>query len=1093
MSIETALARALAQIAGELKASLANPTTLRALLVRYGWTADLLDDASTAAVRSAFALGPAITQIEALAETLESGSGGVAAAGQLIEVFRTVSDVVSGLATLDPTTLPFPLSEPTFLVELAEGLVEDAVLTWLEGAKPALLAVLTMVGIVQTAQVTPTDRDRGPYTPRRIRWDQLGHLADPMAMLRTAYGWGSPAGMDHLLVLQSVARAAWALEVPALVREPAPELLDRHYPAAAPERGAVRELRLPFVTEGVDGDPDHVELGLSVLPVPIAGSGQDRPDALLVQAYVIGGVGSGPPDDPNDPVDEDDEPQDPPGAQLTWELAGVADTDDSLAVRVEPAAVAVTTDTTGLALDTTLALTGTRDPKWVVLGTTDGPRIELGQLRLAAHLRGTLADPELVIDLATGPDPAPPNLAVILQFADDGGFLGRLFGAQERRVDLGLALRWSSRTGLTLAGAPGLAVTVPVAASAGGLRLDSVSFGLRAVGDGARVGVGLNGSGSLGPFTVALTGVGVALDVGPAATPADRVIGSLGVRFGLQPPTGVGIAIDSPLVSGGGYLGVDPATGTYAGIAELRLAGTVSVKAIGILTSRMPDGGPGFALLILITAQGFTPVQLGMGFTLTGIGGLVALNRTVNADVVRAGLGSGLLDSVLFVQDPVKNADRVLRTLDQVFPIARDRLVVGPLAEISWGTPTLLTMRVAVLLDLPQPVRAVILAALTVKLPKPDAAVVELHVDAIGVLDLGRGQLALDASLHDSRILSFAIAGDFAFRLDWGANPGFLLSIGGFHPSFSPPAGIRPLKRISMTLSSGDTPQVRFEAYLAVTPNTLQMGARASIKLSKSGFGVEGGGSFDALIQWSPFHLQVDVSAWVKITAGGSTLVSLKLELHVTGPSPWHLTGKATFSIWFWDVDIPVDLTLGSSSAAVDAVETADVAALLWDAVRQPDAWQAVLPAAATPGVTIVTGAPDPSRVLAHPFAVVSVRQKVAPLEVSISRVGGRLAAAGHAAYSLGLTVGAGAVGAPVTDLFAPAQYNDLGDDTALAAPSFQAMRSGWSIAPGSSSSGGPSISCPAIVDTLDITDLDAPGVLGDPTPALVGAGGGVP
>ena len=30
-------------------------------------------------------------------------------------------------------------------------------------------------------------------------------------------------------------------------------------------------------------------------------------------------------------------------------------------------------------------------------------------------------------------------------------------------------------------------------------------------------------------------------------------------------------------------------------------------------------------------------------------------------------------------------------------------------------------------------------------LPKPESPVVEIHVDAIGVLDLGKGQLALDA------------------------------------------------------------------------------------------------------------------------------------------------------------------------------------------------------------------------------------------------------------------------------------------------------------------------------------------------------------
>ncbi len=1093
MTIETAIASALGSIAADLRLQLASPITLRALLTRYGWNADLLDDDTTAAVRAAVGLGPALDQVMTLADSLETASDGAAVAVQLIAAFAAVADAVAELATIDPTHLPFPFDQPAFLAELAEGLIEDAVLHWLEDAEPAAVSVLTLLGIVDNGPVTPTDRDRAPYARRRIRWDLLGQLADPMAMLRTAYGWGGDAGFRHVETLQALARAAWAVDVPALVRVPDPALLDRHYSAAAPGRDDVRELRVPLVVEGTDGDPDHLEIGLSVFPVPVAAAATERPDALLVQAYLLGGVGSGPPDDPADPDDPDDEPQEPAdAAQLTWSLSGTADSDSSLALRVEPHDVAAVVDGSSTAIDTALALTGSRPAPWIVIGTADGPRVEVAQLYLGARVHGTIGDPELIVELGTGPDPAPAKVTIVLQTDASDGFLGTLLGSQTHRIDLGLLLRWSSKTGLSLSGSPGLSVTVPVGAAAGGIRVDSVTVTLGALptgsgpaGQGARISVGLNGSGALGPFAVALTDVGVALDAGPAAAPADRTLGDLALRFGLKPPSGVGIAITSPAVSGGGYLKVDPQTGTYAGIAELTLVGTVSVKAIGILTTTLPDGGSGFALLILITAQGFTPIQLGMGFTLTGIGGLIALNRTVNADVVRNGLGSGLLDSVLFVQDPVHNADRVIRTLDQVFPIARDRLVVGPLAEISWGTPTLITMRVAVLLDLPQPVRAIILAAVTVKLPKPDAAVVELHIDAIGVLDLGKGQLALDASLHDSRILSFTISGDFAFRLDWGTSPSFLLSVGGFHPRFTPPPGIRPLKRVALMLTTGDTPRVRFEAYLAVTPNTLQMGARASISLSTSGFAIEGGGSFDALIQWSPFELQVDLSAWVKVTAGGSTLLSLKLDLHVTGPTPWHLSGKASFSILFWDIDIPVDLTIGSSSTAAAAVEVADVAALIWSAVSDPASWQATLPASAAPGATIV-GAATSGRVLAHPLAVVSVRQNVAPLDTTISRVGARVAATGSQSYHLDLTLGAGVHSAAVTDLFAPAQYNDLSDDDALGTPSFLAMPSGWSIAPENAASSGPSIACLAVVDTIDITDLDQPGVLGDPAAAVV-------
>ena len=51
----------------------------------------------------------------------------------------------------------------------------------------------------------------------------------------------------------------------------------------------------------------------------------------------------------------------------------------------------------------------------------------------------------------------------------------------------------------------------------------------------------------------------------------------------------------------------------------------------------MPDGSDGFSLVIIVTAEFGSGLQLGFGFTLLGVGGLLGLNRTVNADALLAG------------------------------------------------------------------------------------------------------------------------------------------------------------------------------------------------------------------------------------------------------------------------------------------------------------------------------------------------------------------------------------------------------------------------------------------------------------------------
>jgi hypothetical protein len=67
---------------------------------------------------------------------------------------------------------------------------------------------------------------------------------------------------------------------------------------------------------------------------------------------------------------------------------------------------------------------------------------------------------------------------------------------------------------------------------------------------------------------------------------------------------------------------------------ELEFQDQFSLKAFALLTTLLPNGETGFSLLIIISAE-FTPIQLGFGFKLMGVGGLLGLNRTVKTDVLR--------------------------------------------------------------------------------------------------------------------------------------------------------------------------------------------------------------------------------------------------------------------------------------------------------------------------------------------------------------------------------------------------------------------------------------------------------------------------
>ena len=130
------------------------------------------------------------------------------------------------------------------------------------------------------------------------------------------------------------------------------------------------------------------------------------------------------------------------------------------------------------------------------------------------------------------------------------------------------------------------------------------------------------------------------------------------------------------------------------------------------------------------------------------------------------------------------------------------------------------------LIELPPPIRIVILGRLSLVLPDKDSPVLSLNVDILGIIEFDRGEMSLDMRLFDSRLVAFALTGEMALRLGWGAQPHFELSAGGFHPKFQPPAGFPSLERFALTLADSDNPRLRAETYFALTSNSLQLGAR---------------------------------------------------------------------------------------------------------------------------------------------------------------------------------------------------------------------------------------------------------------------------
>lgn len=637
------------------------------------------------------------------------------------------------------------------------------------------------------------------------------------------------------------------------------------------------------------------------------------------------------------------------------------------------------------------------------------------------------------------------HAARLVLAADDGdGFLQKVLPPQ-LQAPFDLQVGWRSGSGLVLRGgtrlgAADLELAFPLDVGLLAVRIIELYLALRAGAGRARVEAALSAMADIGPVHASISRVGVAASFGA---------GGIGLAF--RAPDGVGLTIDAGPVTGGGFLYVDEARGQYTGGLQIRVA-ALGLTAIGLLNTKWPDGSPvlgpdgrpGFSLLVVL-AFDLPAIQLGFGFTLNGVGGVLGLNRTMDVEALRAGVRNRALDAMLFPPKPL-DPPAIVRTLSTVFPPAPGRFVIGPMVRLGWGTPALLTLDLAVLIEVPAPVKIAVLGRMRLALP-PGAPepVIEINLDAAGVLDIERGEVSIDAVLYDSRIALFTLSGGMALRVRWRDRPTFALSLGGFHPAFAAPADFPRLDRIAISLVNRNEVQIRLETYLAVTSNTVQFGARVDLALIADPFRVTGVVAFDALIQFVPFGLQVDLLASLAVTFGDFVVCGITLSAQLSGPSPWRIRGTAEIHVLGLTAGVRVDETIGEA-ALPPPPPPEDVRKRLITAVGQPANWSA-LPPGGDPVVTL-RARPAETQVVAHPLGGLAWRQRVAPLGIRLAHYG-PAAVLGTDRFAVSaVTLRGGVVPGErldvLRDAFAPAQFVDVADP--LTAPSFEEFPSGVEI-----------------------------------------------
>lgn len=967
------------------------------------------------------AFGPALNALATSAgglsveiDTLAVADGGLAVATAEAALMVKLANFVGAIDDLDDELQAAGI----VIADLPRRLCDFLVLEYLSRSKPDIHELLQLLGIIEHEPIPTVG-----HPTRQLHWGRLSQLLKaPRQVFTDVYGW--EANFDLGKVITRLSGAMRALNLPGGRYPPSATVQ-----AALGSDASALELRLPLLQNGFT-PATYRQFGITVSAAP------GRPGVkagLAILPYVLG------PGTADFKVCE--------RGELTYDASG--DIRGVGFVLRPPANASGTLNLTG-AFDASFRLRqATAFAKEIVLfGTGGGSRLSLQGLGMRTFVAGTRDN----LDLGVEADVEALRFVLALD-GDADGFLQKMLSGVRVQAQSAIGLAFTVQNGFKFRGGGQLALELGTHLNVGPVRVDGLRLVVEPAADAFVLQTGAILRFDLGPMKAVVENVGVQAAL--RFQPGVLGFADLGIEF--MPPDGVGLSLDAGGFKGGGFLRLDHERGEYAGALELDFHGLFSVKAVAVINTKRPDGQPGFSLVILIVSE-FTPIQLSFGFTLNGVGGLLGLNRTINLNALVEGIRTNAIESILFPKDVVANAARIISDIKQFFPPEDDHFVVGPMAKLGWGTPSIITVEIGLLLDLPEPMFALV-GVLRAGLPTADTPLLRLQANFIGIADFDAGYFFFRADLYESRLLVYTITGSMAVLVSWGDRQTFALSVGGFHPDFRDvpaipalPDGFKNMARIGISLLSEDNPRLKVESYFAVTSNTVQFGARVELYAAAAGFNVYGFLGFDVLFQFDPFRFLAELYGGIALREGSDVIAGINITARLAGPTPWDARGTATLTILFIDIDIDFHVTWGDPPRAV-ASDTEDLLALLKRELADTRNWSAKLPPQNHLHVSLrsIDDEEVGADVLViHPAGVVTFNQRSLPLDgYLIDKHGTRKPLDARQFTLSNATAGTQAVNADfksVREPFAVGEFTNLSDSEKLSRPSYAEFPSGFTL-----------------------------------------------
>ncbi len=1015
-----------------LRSSTASPEAFRSLLFELGWDADVVPQPISALIPDIEILFDRLQRIlgTGLSADASANAGEInietdVPLPDILDAIEAVARLVNGinnLVTAPNSAFPATLNADNFKGQFPEQLLGYLFATYFERHQPRFGQLMRAFGVIKRQDVEAAGNRPG-YTRVRFDFTDLPKIfSDPGLIFRNAFNWGSDDfDFEEIVMVVDDLLNSFGLDT---YYEPfdtnaAQSLEDGAVLVGDPERMRLRGRFFEYAR-----NPANLTADVGLFPLPQSGS--RKPGVALLPAF-SGAL--------NLRMEL--------GPTIAATFASDVDLAGGVGVVLRPdEAVELILGFEGDSAPTTAQGSGTVSIEYspseneptIILGNREGMRLEFGSI---SGTGGFLKDAQGAVDVFV--EAETEGLAFVLDGSGSDGFLSTILSSIDGRFETDLGLGVSKDRGVYFRGTSHLEIQIPAHVDLGPVQIQGLTIAVSPSGDGLPIDIGTTFNAKLGPLDAVVENIGLRTDL--AFPGSGGNLGPVNLDFGIKPPNGVGLSLDAGPVKGGGYLFFDSDRGEYAGALELRILDFLNITAIGIITTKMPDGSDGFSFLALINVQFNPGVQLGFGFTLIGVGGLVGLNRSMDLDALVEGARSGSLENLLFPENVVANAPSIISDLKLFFPVEEGTFLVGPMVKFGWGTPTLISLSMGIIIEIPGNIA--IVGKLVVAIPDERIPLIIIKVAFMGAIEFDKKRGWFFANIYDSRVVFMTLEGGMGVLAAFGGDSNFIVTVGGFHPAYNPPSlPFTDIRRITVNILNTSVARIRIMAYFAVTSNTVQFGARAELYFGVSIANIEGHLAFDALFQFSPFYFIISISASLSVKLFGAGLFSVRFRGSLEGTSPWHVEGTGSISVLFWDVDVDFSHTWGEDEdTRLPPVSVMPLLAAEFDKIEN---WTAELDNQSLLSVSLAPPVGVGDLVL-HPVGTLRITQRAVPLSIEIDKLGAQRPDDANR-FEIRVATAGVEKRNDIQEDFATAQFQELSDSDKLKAQDYEKENAGLEL-----------------------------------------------